>query len=320
MRSRALAIVAFIVAMPLVARAQPTAQEKESARELFRSGQELRDRGDLEGALRALTQAHALVHTPITAVELARTQSQMGHLVDARETALSVARMPIAASESEATRTARAEAADLAEQLHRRIGTVRVSFSGAVPGQTPSLRVDGVAVPADALGAPVRVDPGKHELVASVQGGPPSRIEVDVAEGGHVDATIPLTSPPAPPPIAEPPVTPPPPPPSSQASATSPLVWIGFGAAVAGVAVGGVTGGLAIAKANTSECRDTRCTAQGISDIHAGRSFALVSTISFAVAATGALVGLYGLTWGAPEAPRAAVVVLPGALVAQGTF
>jgi hypothetical protein len=101
-----------------------TAAEEDSAREPLTRGQELRDRGDLPGAIGALAQAHALVTTPITALELARTHAQAAHLVQARELALSMARIPLGAKESEQAGAARKEAADLAEQLHSKIATV----------------------------------------------------------------------------------------------------------------------------------------------------------------------------------------------------
>lgn len=81
----------------------------------------------------------------------------------------------------------------------------------------------------------------------------------------------------------------------SSTKSTNPLVYIGFGTAAAGVAVGTITGILALSKASTSECEGTRCTSDGIKDIDSGKTLALVSTIGFGVAILGAGVGIYGL-------------------------
>src|SRR5690242_13340717 len=94
-----------------VASAEPTAADLESARDLFKEGQALRAKGDLEGALTKFKAADALAGTPITGVELGKTLLQMGKLVEAREGFLSVGRIPTKPNESPQTKKARAEAA-----------------------------------------------------------------------------------------------------------------------------------------------------------------------------------------------------------------
>jgi hypothetical protein len=287
--------------------------EKEAARELLTRGQELREGGDLTGAIQALTQAHALVTTPITALELARTHAQAGHLVQARELALSVARIGTGAKESEQAGLARKEAADLAEQLRPRIATLHVAIQGVPAGREVAMAVDGAPIPSAAVGAPLRLDPGHHEVTARVGTGPQARVDVTVAEGESRSANImvqvvdePVTDPK----LASAPATAPPPSAPPEERGTSPLVWVGFGVTAVGLAVGSVTGLLALSKAETVGCDGSRCTGAGIDDIESGRTLATVSTISFVVAVVGAGLGVYGLTLGAPK--RTALRVLPG--------
>jgi hypothetical protein len=302
-----------------------SAADRETARELLTRGQELRESGDLAAALRALTQAHALATTPITTFELARTHAQARHYVQARELALSVARIAPGAKESEQAHAARTEAAELAEQLHAKIATLNVTLQGVPAGREVVLTVDGTPIASAAVGAPLRLDPGAHAVAARVGKGPESRADVTLAEGETKPIIVAVTVVDEPPPVLDAKtdaaatgtstLSP-----AADSAGTSAVVWLGFGTAVVGLGVGTVTGLLAISRAGTSECDGTRCTGAGLSDIDTGRSLALVSTISMAVAVAGACVGIYGLTWGAPR--RAGLRVLPslaGASLA-GTF
>src|SRR5262245_49543355 len=69
---RRLALLSFTVALglPSSAAAQRTAQDIESARQLYNQGIALRDQGDLKGALEKFRAAHALGNTPVTGIEL----------------------------------------------------------------------------------------------------------------------------------------------------------------------------------------------------------------------------------------------------------
>src|SRR3954468_21664980 len=98
MRARRLAFVlslslaAGIVVTASPARAEPTAADSETALQLYKDGKALRDGGDLQGALAKLRAAYALVQTPLTALELGRTQIALGQLLEAREVLLAVSR------------------------------------------------------------------------------------------------------------------------------------------------------------------------------------------------------------------------------------
>src|SRR5262249_44422469 len=115
------------------AQAQPTAADLETARALFREGQELRARGELSEANDKPRAAHAAGRTPITGLELARTHEMLGQLVEAREVALDVARIPVASDETERSAEARAQAAQLADALRPRIPDLTVRVTGAPP-------------------------------------------------------------------------------------------------------------------------------------------------------------------------------------------
>ena len=75
------------------------------------------------------------------------------------------------------------------------------------------------------------------------------------------------------------------------------LVFGGFGLAVAGLAVGGVTGALTLSKAGDvkTQCANGICDPAAKSDLDSASSLATISTIGFAVAGAGALCGVVGL-------------------------
>lgn len=84
------------------------------ARELLNQGLDSRKRGDNAGSLEKLKGAHALGRTPITGLELGRAYAAMGQLVEARETFLSVERIPVRPEETARSKAARAQCAGIA--------------------------------------------------------------------------------------------------------------------------------------------------------------------------------------------------------------
>jgi hypothetical protein len=123
-----LACVALLVASSLVARvsfAEVTAAEKANARELMDRGDDLVEKKQYREALEAYQAADAIMHVPTTGIEVARAQVALGLLVEARETALEVARSPETPGEPAPFAEARDAARQLATALERRIPTLR---------------------------------------------------------------------------------------------------------------------------------------------------------------------------------------------------
>jgi hypothetical protein len=304
--SRGLAValvVSLAAAAPSgVARAQahvPTAQELETARTLYKEGKELRAQGDLAGALEKFRAAHAVGDTPVTGIELARTYVLVRKLVEAREVALSIARLSVAGDETEKSADARTEAAKLAEDLRPRIPTLVVKLSGVAPGEVAHLSIDGAVVADVAVLEPQKVDPGKHDVAATVGDGATTReahATADAVEGQTVEVS--LVVPPAPTPTPVPAPTP------ALAPAPTPyrmplLEKVGFGVAVVGGTVGLVAGSVALIKKGQlgPECNCDSCdnSKGGTSDLNAARTWANVSTVSFVVGGLGAVLGVLGL-------------------------
>lgn len=287
---------ASVLSAPRMAWAQPAASaaDLETARELIVKGRELRDKGDLPGALEKLRAAHTLAHTPITGIELARTHVALKQPLEARDVCLGIGRMPVTREETARSKEARDEAAKIAEEMRPKIASITVKVK-APADRTVVVKVDDVVVPVAGLEGR-KVNPGKHVVTARIDEGTEARVTLDVPEGGAKEIAL---EPEVPKAVAKRPDDGPIVPKPDEwveEKHLSPLVPIGFAVGAAGVAVGSVAGILAISKKADLSCGDNReCSGQAASDLTTARTMADVSTVAFVVGGVGAAVGVVGL-------------------------
>lgn len=300
--------IALSVVTPIVAAtardvgAEPTSADKETARTLMADGRSKRGKGDLAGALEAFRAAHEIMQVPTTGLELGRTQIELGLLTEARETLLDVARMPKRAGEPAPFQSARQEAVRLSEEIAKKIPSVKIQIVGLADDEPAVVTVDGIELSPAATKLPRKVNPGSHRVAVRARG-VERTTEVDAGEGAIVEATIDFRDVKKPAPVAAVPVEPPPLRGEEPAdrpierSGTSPLVYVGFGAAGVFGLVGAAAG--VVHLANTSALRDkcpgSVCPPQYDDDFDRTRTFGHVSTIAFAAAGAGLAVGIVGL-------------------------
>lgn len=102
------------------------------------------------------------------------------------------------------------------------------------------------------------------------------------------------------------------------------LVPLGFGIGAAGLAVGAITGILAMGKASDVKdgCPQNHCRTQPLVDeASSGKTLGTVATIGFIVGGVGAAVGLVGLFSGGKSADgKVDVGIGPSNLVLRGRF
>ena len=295
-RRRALALPTLLLVLGLsgTAGAQRTAQDIASARQLYNEGIELRDKGDMKGALEKFKAAHALGNTPITGIELCRTHSALRQPVEARETCLGVGRIAPLPEESQRSKDARSDAARLAEAERPKIGSIRLKITGVPAGWQPTVTVDGATVPTVALNEPRAVNPGVHTVVAKVGGGPETRATLETQEGETKDLELAVQPPPegeAPQPVGPAPGAqpPPPPPPKKNTFATVSFVIAG----VSGVI--GAAAGLAAMSGEgdlDKECRNKICGRDQWDSLDSARTWGNVSTGLFVLAGIALGAGL----------------------------
>jgi hypothetical protein len=173
MRARLLSIAVVIVAssarsiVPAVAHADPTAGEIAAARELFRQGLELEDKGQWSDALATFQRVAAVKKSAAVQFHLALCLEKTGHLVDALNGFTSA--RSIAASEA----TPDAQTVDASSSKHLEALDVRiphVQIVWPIAGVTATVSIDGVDVSPALLGAPIPLDPGRHRVVVTAPG------------------------------------------------------------------------------------------------------------------------------------------------------
>src|SRR6478752_8006949 len=327
-RSRIAAFSLLLVALSApssVAWAQ-NAQDRESARQLLDRGDAQLEQGDLEGALASYRAAHELMHVPTTGLEVARISAKLGKLVEARDVALEVIRMPAAAREAKPFKVARAAAEDLARELATQIPTLRLELTPEAAADQASLEIDERSVPPAALGLGYALNPGRHRVQIAATGYRPVAQDITLRPGETKTLRVKLVLAPT----AK--VQPPPPPEASPAppperSSTWPQ-WVGFSLGGAGLVAGTVAGILSLnrTRAAKEHCTGNLCTPEAEHDLNAAMTMANISNAGFGVAVLGASIGLtsYLLSGNTPQSTDTTLHFAAGPGVAtvrlQGTL
>ena len=301
---------AFVLGLVTPVLADASSADMQTARALLKDGKKLRGEKDFKGALEKFKGAFALVATPVTGRELAFAYLDVGQLVDAREIAVSVVQMPKAKDETDASDKARGDCGKLASDLAARIPSLSIRLL-APAGVASQVTVDGVALSTAALGIARKIDPGKHVVIATANGSPEARAEVDLKEGesrevtltleagktGASTVTAPSTSGTSSAPSSSPSSSTPS---SSTGSSSHALTYVGFGVAGVGVVVGSVAGLLAFSKLSSAKdgCVDTRCPPSSQGGLDSSKTWGTLSTVAFIVGGVGATVGIVSLFTG----------------------
>lgn len=299
----ALTVAVALASSPAFAQ---TAEERETARQQFEDGKKKRDSGDKEGALASFKAADALMNVPTTKLAVARAYLALGRLVEARDAAFRVSQIPVEKKEPQPFADARAASAKLADELAKRIPQVTLNIIGVPSDDEADVTIDGVAVPPAALGAPRKVNPGKHQIVAklkerdegnvkqeiTIAEKEEKKVDIDLTELGKKPKRVAAVAPTEP---KTAPTTEPPAPPAERK--TSPLVWIGGGLAIAGAGVGTAFGLMSMSDKATADesCREGKCPPQAHDALDSANQNALISTIGFAAAGVGVGVAVVGL-------------------------
>jgi hypothetical protein len=305
------ALTASALLIGPVARADVSASDRETARSMMSEGRELRDKGDLKGALQRFKTADSLMHVPTTGLEVAKTQVALGLLLEARDTVAAIRKYPQGPNDPAPFVDARNKADDLDTGVESKIPSITITVGGTAEGETPAVSIDGASVPSSVAGLPRKVDPGHHTLTAKGQSGEATQ-EIDVAEGEKKQVQLVLsTGGEATPAGGGGETTPPKEPsgPDNRVHGPTTLTYISGGAGAAGIIVGAITGILSLSSTSKlkGECTNKVCsTSSAQSDYSSANSMATISDIGFIVGIVGAGVAVATLIVGhdaSAEAP-----------------
>jgi hypothetical protein len=299
-------VAASLVTPAALAQDQPQAENVAAARALGMQGIKMADAGDCRGAIEKLSRAEALYHAPSILGRLGECQVQVGQIVLGTENLNRVVREQLPANAPKAFRDAQERAKGVLSAALPKIArlTVRVEPADAKPQVT----VSGAPIPEALIGVERPTDPGTHEVVVSAPGYLEQRVNVTLAEGGSQelpvrlvkDPNVPVTTP-APAPAAPPPVVltqPAGPATDASPKKSNTLAYVALGVGGAGLAVGGITGFLALGKKSDLDCIDERCPSSEKSTLDSARTMATVSTVGFAVGFVGVGAGVILLLTG----------------------
>ena len=309
--------LAFAFVLLFARTAQGQTSNEPAAEALFNEGRALIESGHVEEGCKKLEASHALDPGTGTLLHVGDCLEKLGRTATAwarfRDAAARAARDGRADWES----IARSRAAELEPKLSK----LRLDAPTGV-----NVQRDGDAIPTAALGSPLPIDPGDHDLTASAPGKKRWSTRVSVAAGATVSIAVPALE-------DEPPASDPAVPGGAGADARpaegSSLRTVGFavgGVGLIGLAVGTVSGLAAISLSGRSKdacpndgiCADERAR----SDNDDARSAATISTVAFV--AGGALLagGIALVIFNPAPAARtsARLRATPQALWLEGTW
>jgi hypothetical protein len=264
-------------------------------------------------AASVLAQEDAGAQVCVAAFDSAQTSREQGKLMHARNELITCA-------QAQCPAIIQAKCSEWLGDLDRELPSVIVAVE-PVPADPAATQVsiDGAAVEGGLTGRPVKLDPGPHRIRVTFSDGKVEELDIVIAHGEQnrkIVVSIAVAPDPAPGPREAAPL--------QTETGISPLVWIGFGVAAASAIAGGITGGIAIATANRVEdaCGGFSCDASHEADLDTGEALSHVSTVSFAMAGAGVVVGVVGLFL--PTEEPVAVGVTPwlgyGTVGLRGSF
>jgi hypothetical protein len=283
--------------------AAPSDADRAAARVLAQEGQVALDKKDYAGAADRFERADTLVHAPTLVLAHARAQIGLGKLVEAHEDYARIRREGVAPGSPKPWARAYEDAAKELEAVAARLPWVVIRITGA---SDLYLTLDGTPVPRAVLGIKRPANPGKHELRVIASGYRTVKRTFAVVEGQSATVDVDLEAEPAPEPFA--PIAPTletPPPVDTSGKAWRAAGYTALGMGVAGFVVGGITGGMFLAKRSelANDCPASHCAPAFEKDVARYRQFGTISTVGFVVGAVGAATGAV-LLLSAPSATR----------------
>lgn len=277
---RHLGTLVVSTALLLAAQAHAQSHDAAAAEALFDQGRAAMAKQDYQTACSKFRESQRLDPAAGTMLNLANCEEHRGKLATAWELYRgAVDKLPAGDSRIQVAK-------DRADALEKRLPKLTIALESGAPAGT-AVKRDDVKLASASLGVALPVDPGKHVVTVTAPGRSPRTFDVELAEGESRTLDVG---------------------PGAEAAgggggstggSSKTLGYVFGGVGVAGVAVGTVTGILAIGKKSTVDdnCNpDTRiCNATGADAASSGRTLGTITTASLIVGAVGLGAGAYFL-------------------------
>jgi hypothetical protein len=295
-------IVGSSISTSLVARAEPTASERASARSLAQDAYTALTAKDYAVAEDRFRRADELVHAPTLVLDRARALVGLGRFGDAYTAFQAVIAEEVPAKSPAVWKKAKTAAEKEIEAIKPRVAWLTIRVTG--PSE-PRVELDGQLLPESSLGQRLPTNPGERVIALSAEGFISKQVKQPLAEGAEVELALELLPEPKPAPVVV--VAPPPAPdPAKQeverrGQRNRTLSYVAFGVSGVGLAVGTATGILWLnARSDIkASCGSLSCEAS--TDAEESRykeqeqrynTFGTLSAIGFAVGVAGAATGI----------------------------
>lgn len=290
------------------AQEESDAQETAAARVLAVDGVKLAQADQCGEAIDKLDRAQKLKHSAIVLAHLGQCQVKLGKWVEGSESLRKMLREPLPENPSPALEDAYRKAQVTLRELKPRIPSVRIMVA-APRDATISIKLDGQDIPSTVIGMALPADPGDHVIEASAPGYLRTSAPLKLMAGANASVQLELKRDPAavePAPLPAATVQKPPvqlaertPAPVAFASEERPsgagkvLAYVAYGVGAAGLGVG-IGFGAAASGAESSlrtSCPNRVCPPDREDELSSARTKGTISTIGFAAAGGGAVLG-----------------------------
>ena len=289
----------------------------ETAVTLANRGHEELQAGNLDKAIRLLTEAERLAHSPVIVRYLAQAHRRKGHLTVARQLLRDLLAEALPKDAPLAFIEARAEARIELTELEDEMPTVRVTVTGPNAARAV-VRLDGAPLAPSELRKELLIDPGQHSVSAQPAEceGSISDFSVALSEDKQISLQVEERAEQAiPPPIAAAPA-----PVTLSPAQLGGAIAFGIGGAALVAGAGTLSAYLARRDALADRCPDDLCPVGLRDEVGAVETLGTVSLVSMigAGVAGGAGALLWFLSPDTPTQPELGVG--PGALGVRGSF
>ena len=293
-RAPSLAALASVLLATSSARADAKTPAEVTAEELFREGTRLLEGGRFGDACPKLEESLKLDAALGTLLYVAACHEKQGLNARAWREFAAAAEWGQKANRFDRVLFARKHQASLEAKM-----SMVLIHAPALAGL--ELRIDDESFTASALGTPIPLDPGKHEIEVTAPGYASWHTSLAVAARQEkLTLTVPPMVPGPAPPHHEATESTPEAPAEPAASPATPsdapvLIWVAAGVAGSGLLVGSIFGALTLSERDNarSECPANRCVPGGLDDIDRARTYATVSTLAFGVGLAAAVATAY---------------------------
>jgi len=294
-RISTLTLSIFLTLIAPIALAEPTASDRATARTLAQEGQHALEIKNYTMAIDKFSRADSLVHAPTLLLGLARAQVGSTKLVEAQENYNRIIREGVAPNSPKSWSKAVDDANKEVGAISARIPWVTITVLGP---SSPEVVIDSTPVPHASLGVKRAINPGSHKIKVSAEGYLPQEKSIALTEGQSLSVNLELEQAPESAPPAEKKVAA-----VAVDTGTSSgggewrrtVAYVAFGVGGASLIIGGVAGGLAIAKHSqlSDACQPaSNCDTSQRANIDSYHRLGTIADVGFIVGGVGVAAGV----------------------------